>query len=123
MGFQSRGHGYTASAGDAQRPTLQFVDDVPTHGLRAFHERHDQARLPALLVQRLRRILFRLWVAMRSGSADAPGSRLHPLKGDRAGASGACGCRATGAWYSASRKARPWMWTWQTTAEGREDSP
>ena len=35
-------------------------------GLRALHER---ARLPAQLVPRLRRILF----------------RLHPLKGDRAG--------------------------------------
>ena len=38
-------------------------------GLRALHERDDAARLPAGLVPRLRRILF----------------RLHPLKGDRAG--------------------------------------
>ena len=38
-------------------------------GLRALHERDDRARLPAQLVPRLRRILF----------------RLHPLKGDRAG--------------------------------------
>ena len=38
-------------------------------GLRALHERDDRARLPANLVSRLRRILF----------------RLHPLKGDRAG--------------------------------------
>ena len=34
---------------------------------------------------RLRRILFRLQEASHPGSADAPGFRLHPLKGDRAG--------------------------------------
>ena len=43
------------------------------------------ARLPAGLVPRLRRILFRLQEATHPGSADAPGFRLHPLKGDRAG--------------------------------------
>ena len=32
-----------------------------------------------------RRILFRLQEATRPGDADAPGFRLHPLKGDRAG--------------------------------------
>ena len=37
------------------------------------------------LEPRLRRILFRLQEAARLGSADAPGFRLHPLKGDRAG--------------------------------------
>ena len=36
-------------------------------------------------VSRLRRILFRLQDATRPGDADAPGFRLHPLKGDRAG--------------------------------------
>ena len=54
-------------------------------GLRALHERDDRARLPATLVPRLRRILFRLQEATHPGSADAPGFRLHPLKGDRAG--------------------------------------
>ena len=54
-------------------------------GLRALHERDDPARLPAGSVQRLRRILFRLQEATHPGSADAPGFRLHPLKGDRAG--------------------------------------
>ena len=54
-------------------------------GLRALHERDDAARLPAGLVPRLRRILFRLQEATHPGSADAPGFRLHPLKGDRAG--------------------------------------
>ncbi|MDE0394201.1 MAG: type II toxin-antitoxin system RelE/ParE family toxin [Gammaproteobacteria bacterium] len=54
-------------------------------GLRALHERDDRARLPAHLVPRLRRILFRLQEATHPRSADAPGFRLHPLKGDRAG--------------------------------------
>jgi len=57
-----------------------------THrGLQALQERDDAARLPAGLVPRLRRILFRLQEATHPGSADAPGFRLHPLKGDRAG--------------------------------------
>jgi len=54
-------------------------------GLQALQERDDAARLPAGLVPRLRRILFRLQEATHPGSADAPGFRLHPLKGDRAG--------------------------------------
>lgn len=56
------------------------------NGLRALHERDDTARLPADLVPRLRRILFRLQEATHpKSSADAPDFRLHPLKGDRAG--------------------------------------
>ena len=43
------------------------------------------ARVPAGLVPRLKRILFRLQEAAHPRSADAPGFRLHPLKGDRAG--------------------------------------
>ena len=54
-------------------------------GLRALHERDDFARLSAALVPRLRRILFRLQEATDPRSADAPGFRLHPLKGDREG--------------------------------------
>ena len=54
-------------------------------GLRALHEQDDPARLPADLVSRLRRILVRLQDATRPGDADAPGFRLHPLKGARAG--------------------------------------
>ena len=54
-------------------------------GLRALHERDAAARLPAGLVPRLRRILFRLQEATHPGSAAAPGFRLHSLKGDRAG--------------------------------------
>ena len=48
-------------------------------------ERDDAARLPAGLVPRLRRILFRLQEATHPGSADASGFRLHPLNGDRTG--------------------------------------
>ncbi len=54
-------------------------------GLRELYERDDHARLPAGFVPRLRRILFRLQEATNPSSADAPGFRLHPLKGDRAG--------------------------------------
>ena len=54
-------------------------------GLWALHERDAATPLPAGLVPRLRRILFRLQEATYPGSADAPGFRLHPLKGDRAG--------------------------------------
>ena len=66
-------------------------------GLRALHERDDAARLPAGLVPRLRRILFRLQEATHPGSANAPGFRLHPLKAT-ARASGAFASPATGAW-------------------------
>ena len=54
-------------------------------GLRALHEQDNAARLPAGLAPRLKRILFRLQEATHPGSADAPGFRLLPLKGDRAG--------------------------------------
>ena len=53
--------------------------------LRALHEQDDRSRLPADLVPRIRRVLFRLQEATNPGSADAPGFRLHPLKGDHAG--------------------------------------
>ena len=66
------------------RATVSFVK-IRHKGLRALHERDDRARLPAQLVPRLRRILFRLQEATHPKSADAPGFRLHPLKGDRAG--------------------------------------
>ena len=48
-------------------------------------ERDDAARLPAGFASRLRRILFPLQEATHPGNADAPGFRLHPLRGDRAG--------------------------------------
>ncbi len=54
-------------------------------GLRVLHERDSAARLPAGMAPRLRRILLRLQETTHPGSVDAPGFRLHPLKGDRAG--------------------------------------
>ncbi len=53
-------------------------------GLLALHDRDDASRLPAGLMPRLPRILFRLQEATHPGSADAPGYRLHPLKDGRA---------------------------------------
>ena len=67
------------------RGTLQCGTRIRHKGLRALHERDNPARLPAGLVPRLKRILFRLQEAAHPRSADAPGFRLHPLKGDRVG--------------------------------------
>ena len=47
--------------------------------------RDNPARVPAALAPRLKRILFRLQAATQPRSVDAPGFRLPPLKGDRAG--------------------------------------
>ena len=52
-------------------------------GLRALHEREDRARLPTDLVSRIRRILLLLQGTTIPGSADAPGFRVHSLKGGR----------------------------------------
>ena len=49
------------------------------------HEDQAQGTAGAARARRRRRILFRLQEATHPGSADAPGFRLHPLKGDRAG--------------------------------------
>ena len=59
-------------------------------GLRALHEQDNSAHVPAGLAPRLRRILFRLQEATHAGNADAPGFRLHPLKGDRTGQWSVC---------------------------------
>ena len=67
------------------RGALRWAMRIKHKGLRALHERGSLAQLPAGQVARLRRILFRLQEATHPGSADAPGFRLHPLKGDRAG--------------------------------------
>ena len=52
-------------------------------GLRALHERDNPARVPAGLVARLKRILFRLQESTQPSSAAALSAA--PLKGDRAG--------------------------------------
>ena len=67
------------------RYALHLTVKIRDKGLRALHERDDRARLPANLVPRIRRILFRFQEATNPRSADAPGFRLHPLKGDHAG--------------------------------------
>ena len=64
-------------------------------GLRALHENDDRSGVAASQAARLRRILLRLQEATHPGSADAPGFRLHPLKGDRAGQ---WSVRVTGNW-------------------------
>ena len=58
---------------------------IRNKALRALHERDDTARLPGDFAPRLRRILLRLQEATHPREAGAPGFRLHPLKGDRAG--------------------------------------
>ena len=85
-------------------------------GLRALRERDDAARLPAGMVPRLRRILFRLQEATHPGSADAPVSGCVPLRAT-ARASGAFPSPATGALYSASTTARPWTSTLSTITD------
>ena len=69
----------------ATRNAVRYSHSVKIRhkGLRALHERDDRAQLPAHLAPRLRRILFRLQEATHPRSADAPGFRLHPLKGGR----------------------------------------
>ena len=78
-------HDSTAGTCSAWRCALHCGMRIRHKGLRALHERDNPARLPAGLVPRLKRILFRLQEATHPRSAEAPGFRLHPLKGDRAG--------------------------------------
>ncbi len=78
-----------------ERHALQLAVRVRHKGLRALHERDDPAPLPAGLVARLRRILFRLQDATHPGSAAAPGFRLQRLKGGR---EGQWSVRVTGNW-------------------------
>ena len=69
----------------AWRDALQSIMRIRHKGLRALHERDDAAGLSADVVPRLRRVLFRLQEATHPNDADAPGFRLHSLKGDSAG--------------------------------------
>jgi len=78
-----------------RRGALQCGMRIRHKGLRALHERDSPARVPASLVPRLKRILFRLQEATHPRSASAPGFRLHRLKGDRAGR---WSVRASGNW-------------------------
>lgn len=53
--------------------------------LKRFFEAGDARGLSPDHVARIRRILARLHAATSFRDLDAPGSRLHPLKGERAG--------------------------------------
>ena len=79
------GHDGAADACGAWRGALQCDMRIRHKGLRALHGQDNPSRVPAGLVPRLKRILFRLQEATHPRSADAPGFRLHPLKGDRTG--------------------------------------
>jgi proteic killer suppression protein len=54
-------------------------------GLKRLFEQGDRSRIRADQVAKIRRILNRLDAASSVGDVDAPGFRLHPLKGDLRG--------------------------------------
>lgn len=54
-------------------------------GLKRFFEKGDSRGLHASHVPRIRLLLARLHAATDVHDLDAPGHRLHPLKGDRSG--------------------------------------
>ncbi len=54
-------------------------------GLQRFFEKGDRKGLNPNHVAKIRRILSRLEAATSIKDLDAPGHRLHPLKGDRKG--------------------------------------
>jgi proteic killer suppression protein len=71
---------------DPLRVTVAFVIRGFKHrGLRRFFESGDIRGLNPNHVKKIRRILARLNAATRITDLDAPGHRLHPLKGDRKG--------------------------------------
>ena len=78
-----------------RRYALQSIDEGQAQGPAGAARTRRPGRVPAALAPRLRRILFRLQEATGPASADAPGFRLHPLKGDRAGQ---WSVRASGNW-------------------------
>jgi proteic killer suppression protein len=50
-------------------------------GLRRLHDDDDRRKLPAEDIAKIRRILARLDVAKTPDDMNAPGFKLHPLKG------------------------------------------
>jgi proteic killer suppression protein len=54
-------------------------------GLKRLFDRGDRSRIRPDLVPKVRRILTRLDASARIADVDAPGFRLHPLKGDLRG--------------------------------------
>lgn len=65
--------------------TIQVIRSYRHKGLKLFAERGSKAGIQPDHSQRLRRLLTALDVASRPGDMDAPGTGLHPLKGDLAG--------------------------------------
>ena len=62
-----------------------FLMKIDHKKLRALYEDDNCSGLPPKFIERLRRILCRLQEATHPESAAAPGFRLHPLRGNRAG--------------------------------------
>jgi proteic killer suppression protein len=62
-----------------------MIQDFRHKGLRLLFENDDRRKLAAYDVDKIRRILFRLSVARVIEDVDAPGFRLHPLKGNLKG--------------------------------------
>jgi toxin HigB-1 len=54
-------------------------------GLKRLYEKGDASRLRPDMVPKIRRILERIDVARTVDETDAPGFRLHPLKGELKG--------------------------------------
>lgn len=65
--------------------SLGVIRSFRHKGLAGFFETGSRKGIRPEHAQRLRDILFRLDNAGRPDDMDFPGSRLHPLKGDRAG--------------------------------------
>ncbi len=63
----------------------QMIKGFKHRGLKRYFERGDARGLHAAHVPRIRRLLARLHAASRLSDLAAPGHRLHPLKGPRAG--------------------------------------
>lgn len=54
-------------------------------GLKRFYERHDRAKLPADMIEKIEDILAALDIAAGPEDMNRPSFRLHALKGDRKG--------------------------------------
>jgi toxin HigB-1 len=69
-------------------------------GLKRLFELGDRSRIRADHVSKIRRILSRLDAAPTVADVDAPGFRLHPLKGEL---KGFCAVEVSGNWRIISR--------------------
>lgn len=62
-----------------------MIESFRHKGLKRLYEDDDRSKLPANMVDRLRRILAALDAAMAIEAMDQPTFRLHPLKGELIG--------------------------------------